>query len=194
MSRELFNIFETPWLIIIIAAVAWIVISLISIFKGLEQRRWRLFIPLLLGLIAFPVDYFVMTDYETIDLAMNTITTSAVELTPQKIEPLISEDYSDAANKSKAQLMRFFNRNFSEPNIQKINRRFFTITVDRPTAMCEMDLVIILNPESRFAEYANILSVETKAYFQRNPDGKWLMTSSEIIKVNNHPTSWKNVP
>ena len=178
----------------IIAAAVWVVVSIVAVFKGIEQRRWRLFMPLMLGLLALPIDYFVKTDYEKVDIAVKTIFNSAIEATPEKIYPLISENYSDAGHKSKKYLMAFCKSHFSRPNIKKINKRYYNIKVDRPTAVCETKLVIILNPESPYAEYANIFTVEINFYFERTAKGNWQMTTSKIIEVNNHSASWKGVP
>lgn len=192
--NPIFNIFETPWLIIIIAVLSWVVITLVSMFRGMQKNYHKLLIPLLLGAVAFPVDLLVKTDYEKIDHAIKVLTASAINMTPENIEPFISENYSDIKHKSKSRLLIFYKSTFSEPNIQKVNRSYFNIAVDENKATCQMNLVIRLNPESPYAAFANIMSVEINAFFAKNKDKQWLLTGSELISVNNTPMSWKQAP
>lgn len=192
--NPVFNIFETPWLLIIVSAGIWATISVVSMFRGIQKDYYRLLIPLLLVPVAFAVDFFVKTDYEKVDNNIKIFTSSAVEQTPEKIPPIVSQEYSDKSNRSKSQFTNMCNRYFSEPNVKKINRRFFNVTFDKKTAVCQVNVVIIMNPESPYAEFSSILTVEAKVYFAKNDKGRWLMTSSEIISVNNNPASWGDAP
>ena len=169
-------------------------VTIVSMFKGLESRYYRLLVPLLLMPTGFAIDYLVKTDYEKIDNAVKIFTDSAVKQTPEKIPPIIADVYRDDSNKSKQQFMNLCKRIFSEPNIKKINRKFFNITIDGDSATCQTSVVVILNPESPYAAFSSIMTVEARAYFQKNDKKQWHMTSSEIITVNNRPASWKDAP
>lgn len=193
MTYELLNIFEKPWLLLIISAAAWMTITLIALIRGMENRRWRLLLPLLPALLAFPVDYFVKTDYEKIDSLITVLTESAVAGSTQQIDPIIAEDYSDIANNSKRQLMGYCQSIITHNHIKKINRKYFDINITRPTAVCDLQVVVILNPNSTYAMAGTILVIDTKLYLKRSDNGMWQIDSSDISKVNNHAVSWKSI-
>ena len=193
MGNEFLNIFETPWLLLMISAVVWMVISIVALMKGMENRRWRLLLPLAGVLVAFGVDYFIKTDYEKIDSLVTILTDSAVEGDLSQLETIISADYSDAKNKSKRHLLAFCTPIYGRGQIQKINRKYFDINVTRPKAKCDLDMVVILDPESSYAMAGYIVSLETRLHLSRSDDGMWQIVSSEILKANNYDVSWKSV-
>jgi len=193
MTYELLNIFEKPWLLLIIAVVAWMIITLIALTKGIQQRRWRLLLPLILALIAFPVDYFVKTDYEKIDLLITTLTESAATENIPPIDAIVAEDYSDISNKTKPQPIPICHPFLPQGHINKINRKYFDIIITKPTAICDLQLVMILNPNSPYAIAGSIMAIDTKLYLERSDNGIWQITSSDILKINNQTASWKSV-
>ena len=193
MDNELLNIFETPWLLLMISAAVWMIITIVALMKGMENRRWRLLLPLLLGMIAFGVDYFVKTDHEKIDSLVTILTESAVDGNLSQLEMIVSENYSDAKNKSKRHLLAFCKPIYGRGQIQKINRKYFDINVTRPKAKCDLDMVVILDPESSYAMAGNIVAIETRLHLSRSDDGMWQIVSSEILKANNYDVSWKTV-
>jgi hypothetical protein len=193
MTSEILNIFETPWLLLMISAAVWMVISIVALMKGMENRRWRLLLPLAGVLVAFGVDYFVKTDYEKIDILATILTESAVDGDLSQLETIISEEYSDAKNKSKRHLLAFCKPIYGRGQIQKINRKYFNITVTRPRAKCDLDMVVILDPESSYAMTGNIVALETRLHLSRSDNGMWQIVSTEILKANNYDVSWKTV-
>ena len=178
--------------LLIITAVVWMVTTLVALLKGMEERRWRLLLPLAGVLIAFGVDYFVKTDHEKIDILVTVLTESAVDGDLSQLEAIISENYSDAKNKSKRHLLAFCKPIYGRSHIQKINRKYFDINVTRPNAKCDLDMVVILNPESSYAMAGNIVALETRLHLSRSDDGMWQIISSEILKANNYDVSWKS--
>ena len=60
------NIFQTPWLLLSISLVLLIVVTVVRQNSPEKTLWWLLLLPLILGVVAFGLDYFIKTDYEKV--------------------------------------------------------------------------------------------------------------------------------
>ncbi|TRZ52496.1 MAG: hypothetical protein D4S01_02820, partial [Dehalococcoidia bacterium] len=63
---SIFNVFETPWLLLAVAVFLFLVIQIIYVFSD-KWRFWLITLPILTASMAIGLDYFVKTDLEKIN-------------------------------------------------------------------------------------------------------------------------------
>ena len=120
----MFNIFENPWLL---ALVAILLVPVLSFFRQpWPNKKSRLFwlIPLALFATAPILDFLVKTDREKIDYIINQSIAAAVTNDISLIDAIVSEGYSDDKHKSKGALLSTCRSAFATYSIKKINKRW----------------------------------------------------------------------
>ena len=189
----MFDLFETPWLLLIVSIIVLAVVIIIRQSRPDKSRWWQLLMPVILAGLAFGVDFLVKTDYEkiesVIDLASKAVTVRDIA----QVDTIISPDYHDLIHNSKDEIIAFCRAIFSGPLIEKTKTRYTIINVSAPEAACELEIVVHLEQESIYAAAGRIIFIKAKLYFTKTPEGKWLISGSQILAVNNQPSNWKNI-
>ncbi len=189
----MFNLFETPWLLLIISIIVLAVVTIIRQSRPDKSRWWQLLMPVILAGLAFGVDFFVKTDYEKIESVIDLASKAAAGRDIDQVDVIISPDYHDLIHDSKDELMAFCRAIFSTPLIEKTKTRYTIIKVSAPKATCELEVVVHLEPESIYAAAGRIIFIKAKLYFTKTPKRNWLISGSQILAVNNQPSNWKNI-
>jgi len=189
----MFNFFEHPWgLIVIAAAIFFIILVLQTIFPQ-KRLRWFKVISVLLIIAAFGIDYLVETDREKISKVITTAVKAVENEDPDSIETIIASDYRDSLHSSKTALMSYFRRALSEPLIRKNITRINSIDIQLPRATVIFTVRIFFEQQSSIYQgFKQQLLVESQADLEKQPDGRWLTSQIELLKIDLQPANWQN--
>ena len=187
----MFNVTETPWLLLGASFVLLAVITVIRRSRPEKLRWWQLLLPVILLGSAFALDYFVKTDYEKIHTLIRLGKKALIDRNIEQIDAIISADYYDSGHNSKENFMVFCRFILSKPLLEKVKTRYNQLTITAPEAISEMEVVAHLQPESAYAAAGKIIFVKVKLYLTKTPDKNWLISSSEILEINKQPFDWK---
>jgi len=191
----MFDVFERPWGLLIVAIVA---LPVLLMFRGIfpEKRHWwQLALPAFLAAAAFGLDALVETDLEKINAVIATGVKAVEEENPDAIEPIISENYSDSSHRTKTALMRHCRRTLSEPLIEKNIKRIVEIVVSpsRTTAEATFTVRIVFDKRSYvYQSYKRIMLAKVKVSLQKEQD-KWLINQAELLELDRQPVDWQNI-
>jgi len=89
----MFNIFEQPWTLL---TVSILVLFVILIFRRIfpeKQNWWQWFLPVLLAIGAFGLDYLVQTNFEKINTVINAAVKAVEEENCAALMTTISDNY-----------------------------------------------------------------------------------------------------
>lgn len=190
----MFNFFENPWGLTVIAAVIFFVLLILRAVLPEKRLRWLMLIPVLLTAAAFGLDYLVETDSEKIDAVITAAVKAAENEDSDSIEMLIADDYEDSYHRSKSALMSHCRRTLSEPLIEKNIMRIVSMDVQPSEANVTFTVRILFDRQSRpYQNFKQQMLTELQADLRKQPDGRWLISSVELLKIDLHPTDWKNV-
>ena len=189
----MFNIFQSPWPLLVTAVITWMALVILSQSRYEIRRLWQLLIPLAIALAAFGIERLVMTDREKIEDIIVSAKSAAINRQPQVFDLLLSDDYSDILHESKEQMMMFCNRKFSREIAENIITQFSNITINSPTATGNFGFIITLDKDSPYAVIAGVMSVKATIYFEKAENGNWYIKSSDVTELNKQPVSWKQV-
>lgn len=189
----MFNIFENPWLLALIAIFLVPVLSFLRQPWPDKHQHWILLIPLILFLGAIGLDFLVKTDREKIDHIINQSITAAVTNNTALIETAVSEDYSDDVHKSKRALLSTCRNVFATYSIKKIKKRSKQIRIVPPDGTADIHYIVHLNPKSTYAAAGTIVFVKVKIGFTKNQDRQWYISRADIISINNQPMNWNAI-
>jgi len=191
----MFDVFERPWGLLIVAIVA---LPVLLMFRGIfpEKRHWwQLALPAFLAVAAFGLDLLVQTDLEKINLVIDTGVKAVEQENPDAIEPIISENYSDSSHRTKTTLMRHCRRTLLEPLIEKNIKRIVEIDVSpsRTTAEATFTVRIVFDKRSYvYQSYKRIMLAKVKVSLQKEQD-KWLINQAELLELDRQPVDWQNI-
>ncbi len=193
MLLDASQIFETPWPIFTVAIIVLAVVVLIRQTWPDKRRWWQLVIPLALGIGAFGIDYFFDTDYEKVESVINSGIQAVIDQDLNRIDGIISPDYSDSRHRSKAALMSYCRDLLAQPFVNRIKKQQELVTISAPTAVVELSVRLHLHQQNIYTATANIMYVKLKFDLAKTPSGNWLISRTEIIAVNYQPMGWGDV-
>jgi len=188
-----FDIFEQPWTLLIIAIVILLVLLMIRrIFP--EKYHWsQLTLPVFLTVTAFGLDFLVQTDLEKINTVISTAVKAIEQENPDAIEPIISEDYSDSYHKNKTALMRHCRRTLSEPLVEKGIIRISSIDIQGLNAIAVFTVRMVFDKRSFvYQSYKRIILAKVKIKL-RKEQNKWLINQAELLELDRRPVNWGDI-
>ncbi len=190
----MFNIFQQPWTMLVIAFIALDVIWFANMFKTENFKKWIWLTPLLIALLGFAIDFLVKTDREKINTLINSAIQAAQDENIPAIDAIIAEDYHDSGNKTKQGLMRYCKRMLSGPFIEKNTKMGTTLELTPPTANATITVMTRFDPNS-FVYRNNIraMMVKVELFMQKQPDKSWLIKQTELRSINKQPMTWRQV-
>ena len=150
-------------------------------------------IPIALILAALILDFFVKTDREKINSAINQSTKAAVLNDVTLIDAVVSQEYQDQVHSSKKQLLSTCRSIFATYGIKKIRNRSKQITLSSQNASVNLHIVVHLEPRSTYAAAGTIVFVQLKINFIKTLSKQWLVRSADIISINNQPMNWNEI-
>ena len=188
------NIFEQPWTLLIAAVLVLIVLLIVRAVLPAKRRWWQWLVPVLVVAAAFGLDLLVQTDIEKIRGVINTGTEAVEEENLIAIEPIISPDYSDSYHISKTRLLSHCRARFAEPLIEKNITRVSQIDIQDTKATVVFTVRIVFDKRSYvYQNFKQLMLIKVQAELQKQQDGRWLISRSEILEIDRRPAKWQHI-
>jgi len=182
--------YESPWILIIVAVVLFCVIAIFRNAKPEKARWWQLLIPLIVLGAAFAVDYAVKTDNEKITTRIITAKEAVIARDTQTIINMIDDKYLDQARMDKEIISGKCRDILRRPFATKIKINSSFITINGGNATCEINVTVHFDQASDYSEYGGMAIVSAKIGFVRR-GSDWFISSVVIEKINNsEPPKW----
>jgi hypothetical protein len=186
----MFNPLESPWLLLIIGIV--ILASGSYVRNNISPKKGLMLIlaGILIASAAFGVDYAFQTDYEQLQGLVYTCRTAAVTNTPGLIGPCISQQYRDTMHPNKSDFTADAERIIRMAGINKIRFQSITFQYTGNTARGSLNMAVFMDPRRSAFAAGGLFFVEMSIEFQKENNTRWLITSSEVVSVNNERAGW----
>jgi hypothetical protein len=189
----MFNIFEHPWVLVTIAGIALLILLILRSVAPQKCRWWLWLLPFVLVLAAFGFDFLVETDREKINAVIDTGVKAVEDEDPDTIEMIVADDYADSYHGSKSALMEHCRDVLSEPLIEKNIKRIVSIDIQRPKAIIIFTVRVLFDKQSFvYQNFKQQLLVEVQADLEKQPDGGWLISRVELLKMDFQPVKWQS--
>ena len=190
----MYNIFEKPWLLLITAVVALLIIYIIRAFKPEKIKRWHLLIPLIIAISAFAIDRFVQTDRENINSIIKSCIKASRNEDADTIETFVASDYHDSLHQSKQEILIYCRAIFSEPAIERFVKLNQSIELSSPKAKVLLKGFLFFDKESRFyKELKPAMALKLELGLKKYTNKKWLINRVEILEIDNQTIDWDNL-
>lgn len=186
----MFNPLETPWLLLIIGIITLAIGSFIR--NNVSPQKGLLLIGagLLLAAAAFGVEYAFVTDYEQLRGLINTCRTAAVTNQPGLVGPCISEQYRDSMHPQKSAMVADAERIIRIAGISKIRFQSIIPRFKGNSASADLKMAVFMDPKKSAYAVGGLVFVEMTIEFQKENNTTWVITSSEVVSVNNERAGW----
>jgi hypothetical protein len=184
------NIFEQPWLLLIVAGVFFIGLA---IFRDAlpPKRAWVFWLlPVAIAIAAFAIDFLVETDKEKIENALAKACRAAEDEDVKSLEPLIWVNYSDSFHPTKQALLDHFQSRLSEPTIEKIVPAIVSLDIKPPQATVVFTARVMFDPKGPVYEYQKMMLFKLQADLIKDGD-RWFISKTEILTINLQTAGWK---
>jgi len=191
----MFDIFEQPWGLLIIAVVTLPVLLMVRRIFPEKRHWWQLALPAFLAVAAFGLDWLIETDLEKINKVINTGVKAVEQEDPDAIEPIISEGYSDSYHRNKAALMRHCRRRLSEPLVERNIKRVREIILSPSKTTAEATFTVRMVFDERsyvYQSYKREMVARVRVNLQKE-QGKWLINQAELLELDRQPVNWRNI-
>jgi len=187
----MFDVFEQPWGLIIIAGLISLVLLLLRTFAPQKCRWWLWLIPAILVIVAFGLDFLVETDLEKINAVIDTSVSAFEKEDTDSIEQIIADNYHDSYHGTKDALMAHCREMLSEPFIAKNIKRIVSIDLNPPKATMIFTVRVLFDPRSYvYQSYKQQVLVEVQADLRKQPNNTWLINQVELLKIDFQPAGW----
>jgi hypothetical protein len=190
----MWNIFEQPWTGLAIAIIVLNVIAVVRWFVPLE-RKWLYIPPAAIAVIALAVCYLIDTDKELVQRVMSQAITAVREQKPQAMERLISPDYSDGRHPDKKALVQAWKGWFGRVKIDHVGTSNAVYEIADGKATVTFNWLVKFGSQPGHASEMGglVLFGQARVKLVETQGRKWLIRSSELLELMNHPTSWQRV-
>jgi len=188
----MWNMFEHPWLLLLVGFAAFLVIGTLHSVYPEKQRRKHWLIPAVILFSAFAVDYLVPTDPEKIRATLHALLSAAQQHDVRAINRLVAPDYQDSYHASKQDLMRHIESRLSRPTFEKIRQLSAMIPpLDGPSVLATLNLGVRFDKDSDVAkQYKPFLLALVRFRLDKQPDTQWRITCMELLEVDKQPVNW----
>ena len=185
------NIFEQPWLLLIVAGVVFLGVAFFR--DVLPPKRGWLFwlLPIVIAIAAFAIDFLVETDKEKVEAVLAKACRAVEGEDIRALAPLISNDYHDSVHPSKQALLNHFGERLSEPVIEKIVPAIVSPDIKPPGAKVVFTARVMFDPKGPVYEYRKMMLFKLQADFTKER-GEWFFSRTEILTIDLQPAGWKN--
>ena len=187
-------IFEQPWPLLITAATVSLLVLILRSILPEKRHAWQWLLPLLLVAAAFGLDFLVETDLEKINAVIDIAVMAVEEENPDVIEAIIADNYRDSFHKSKNELMHHCRVKLAEPLIEKNIKRIQAVELSSQNATAAFTVRMLFDKSSYvYRSFKQQLHVKAELELQKQPDGTWLITRTEILELDLRPVNWKDI-
>ncbi|MGD1043553.1 MAG: hypothetical protein ABR913_10930 [Sedimentisphaerales bacterium] len=186
------NIFEQPWLLLIVAGVVFLVVAFFR--DVLPARRGWLFwlLPVVIAILAFGIDYLVQTDKEKIEAVLAKACRAVEGEDIRALALLISNDYHDSVHPSKQALLNHVGERLSEPVIEEIVPAIVSLDIKPPDAKVVFTARVMFDPKGPVYEYRKMMLFKLQADLKRE-GGEWFFSRTEILTIDLQPAGWQHM-
>jgi hypothetical protein len=189
----MFNFFEHPWGLIIIAIITFFVVLIFRSISPEKRRWWQWLLPAFLVIAAFGLDSLVETDLEKINAVIDKGVKAVEDEDPDSIEQIIADNYSDSYHRTKRALMLHCRAQLSEPLIERNVKRIISINIQPPEATAIFTVRILFDKRSYvYQSFKTQMLIKLQVDLQKQPDNQWLINRAELLAIDLHPADWKN--
>ena len=122
----MFNIFEQPWTLVVIAFAAYVGIWLWRAIAGEKISKKYFLIPPALIILAFGVDGLFKTDREKVNSLIKITFTAIENENFDAIDKVLSPDYADAAHNSKTEIISYGQIMLKQMPVRKIKKQYLS--------------------------------------------------------------------
>ncbi|AQQ71355.1 hypothetical protein SMSP2_01728 [Limihaloglobus sulfuriphilus] len=191
MVSEFFNLnpFESPFLLMIAALVAIVVVHFIKDSLKGPAAVLVFIMPFIILALSVGLDRFVLTDNEAITSIIYNIRSCFIEQRTDDIARYVSDDFSARGSRSKQHLMEDIAYASKKVEAEKISINHVDNTINEPEAEIKANVTIHANGSFEGIDFAGIMIVDCEAKM-RKTNGRWLITSASVTKINNSPVSF----
>ena len=191
----MYNIFEKPWTLLIVAIVVLLIIYIIRAFKPEKRQWWHLFIPIMIAISAFVIDIFVETDLENINSIIKSCIKASRNEDADTIDTFIASDYYDSQHQSKQEIMIYCRAIFSEPAVERFVKLNQSIELSSSNATVLIKGFLFFEKESRFyKELKPAMAVKFELGLKKYSNKKWQINRVELLKIDNQTFDWDSLP
>ncbi|MFA5553141.1 MAG: hypothetical protein WCZ89_07290 [Phycisphaerae bacterium] len=188
----MWNIYEQPWTLLIIAVVIFLVLSALRSFYPEKIRRMNIIVPLLIAILGLAIDFAVKTDQEKIKAVVKQAINAVKNEDVDALGMTLAADYSDSFHQSKQALLSYARIILVPPFIENIYASILDTQISEKTAEVTLLNRIIFDSKSNIDTYTSVLLVKAKLIIEKQPDDKWLIKQTEILTINDRPAGWKD--
>lgn len=182
------NIFENVWLLLTVAGVTLVIAAIIRQAKP-EWGYWPLLAPLVIAALAFGLDAAVKTDTEAINEIIAGSKQAVINNNVKTLMTFFSPDYADLKHRTKAAFEEDARQILNNAAVTKIKTQSHLLTINGNTATSQLSFVVHFDNNSRYAVMGTLMFVSVNLSYEK-VGGKWLISSAEVVSVNNEPYKW----
>lgn len=196
------NIYEQPWLLLAISAVALLVVFVIrAVFP--QKFKWLWLLPVLLAASAFAVDYFIDTDTEKVRVVIAKLVKAAEKEDAEAMMSRLCDDYRDSFHPSKQALLNNCRWWLSEPVIEKNVISIVSLKVEPPNARLDspssarraeavFTVRVVFDPQGPVYELRKMMLFKLRADL-REERGGWCFSRVEVLEIDLQPADWRRI-
>jgi hypothetical protein len=190
----MFNVFEHPWGLITAAAVAVLVLLILRSVAPEKCRWWLWLLPVFLVIAAFGLDFLVEIDLEKINAVIGKGVKAVETENPDAIETIIADNYTDSFHSSKIALIEHCGEILSGPLIEKAIERTVSVDIQPPKASAIFTVRVLFDKRSFiYQNFKQQMVTEVQADLRKQPDGRWLISRVELLKIDLQPIKWQSI-
>lgn len=191
----MFNIFEQPWTLLIIAILVLLVVLMLRRILP-EKKHWgQWLLPAFLAVAAFGFDLLVKTDLEKINAVINTGIKAVEEENSDAIEAIISDNYHDSYHNTKEDLMEHCRRRLLGPLVAKNKKRPPIIEISPPNATVVVTVIVHFEKQSYvYTEFNKpFMRTKVKLDLQKGQNKRWLINRAEVLELDRIRANWRDL-
>jgi len=190
----MYNIFEKPWTLLIVAVVVLLIIYIIRAFKPEKRQWWHLFIPIMIAISAFVIDIFVETELENINSIIKSCIKASRNEDADTIDTFIASDYHDSQHQSKQEIMIYCKAIFSEPAVERFVKLNQSIELSSSNATVLIKGFLFFDKESRFyKELKPAMTIKLELGLKKYSNKKWQINRAEILEIDEQTIDWDSL-
>lgn len=180
--------------VLILAIVILLIFQIIHIIQTYERYRWQWFLPIILIVAAFGVDFVVRTDMERIDSLIKTARKAVEDEDFDAITAVISADYEDSYHNTREDLLNHCRRLLSEPLVNKAKKGSLEVEISPAGAAVTLTSVVHFEKESRiYREYKPFVILKMRLDLKKERNKRWLINRAEILEIDRQPVKWREI-
>lgn len=186
----MFNVFEQPWLLVILAMAAFLCQR---ILRSINPEKWSnryLLVPFGILGAAFLVDFAVQTDNEKVEHLIKAVRKAIVNEDSATVESVMSEDYSDNFHRNKNSAISHLKLFFEIAPVESAAIIEKLAEIGNEKAFVKLKVTILFGPDAPISLASVVFSLD----LIKNQANQWLIYSSKLYELNKQPVQWQNLP